>query len=92
MNLPASVLSDMDALFEQSRELCSDERDLRVHLALRLRGSARQYDDVEGEYYLPLASPGSQYVRINDESRWLNPQEGGVELHRTLITITRQWQ
>lgn len=75
MNLPASVLLDIDALFEQFRKLCSDERDLRVHLALQLRGLSLKYDDVEGEFYMPLESSGSSYVRINDESRWHIPRK-----------------
>lgn len=41
------------AFLESNDELLFNERDLQMHLATWLRGSANAYDDVDVEYYVP---------------------------------------
>ena len=47
------VRADVMAFLESNDELLFNERDLQMHLATWLRGSANAYDDVDVEYYVP---------------------------------------
>ena len=47
------VREDVFAFLESNDELLFNERDLQMHLATWLRGSANAYDDVDVEYYVP---------------------------------------
>lgn len=66
MELISLVRSDIDAYFEQSRELCFNERDLQMHLAVWLRESDCEYDDVDIEYYVPQTLLGGNYLWKNE--------------------------
>lgn len=47
------VRDDIRSFLEDGGELLFNERDLQMHLALRLRESPHGYDDVDLEYYVP---------------------------------------
>ena len=47
------VREDIVAFLDSNNELLFNERDLQIHLATWLRGSANAYDDVDVEYYVP---------------------------------------
>ncbi|MGN0007262.1 MAG: hypothetical protein ACI35T_04125 [Alistipes sp.] len=47
------VRDDVKAFLESNNELLFNERDFQMHLAMWLRGSANDYDDVDVEYYVP---------------------------------------
>ena len=47
------VRADVFAFLENNNELLFNERDFQMHLATWLRNSAKNYDDVDVEYYIP---------------------------------------
>lgn len=47
------VKDDILKFFNQNNELFFNERDLQMHLALWLKESKNNYDDVDIEYYVP---------------------------------------
>ena len=47
------VREDILTFLNSNNELLFNERDLQMHLATWLRGSANAYDDVDVEYYVP---------------------------------------
>ena len=47
------VREDILMFLNSNNELLFNERDLQMHLATWLRGSANAYDDVDVEYYVP---------------------------------------
>lgn len=47
------VKDDVSAFLKSNQELLFNERDLQMHLALWLKASQNQYDDVDIEYYVP---------------------------------------
>lgn len=51
--LSSLVKSDVISFIEGNNELLFNERDLQMHLAIWLRLSANNYDDVDVEYYVP---------------------------------------
>ena len=52
-NLLQLVRNDVDAFLQNNDELFFNERDFQMHLALWLKESANEYDDVDMEYYVP---------------------------------------
>ena len=52
-NLIEKVQQDVFAFLESNKELLFNERDFQMHLAIWLRNSANEYDDVDVEYYVP---------------------------------------
>lgn len=47
------VRKDIFAFLENIEELLFNERDFQMHLAMWLKNSSNQYDDVDVEYYIP---------------------------------------
>lgn len=66
MDLITAVREDIVAYFADTQELCFNERDLQMHLALWLRGSTHNYDDVDVEYYVPYQLLGQDYIWRNE--------------------------
>ena len=66
MDLVVAVREDIAAYLEHMPELCFNERDLQMHLALWLGKSAHKYDDVDVEYYVPYQLLGADYIWHNE--------------------------
>lgn len=52
-NLLSIVKKDIHSFLRQNNEILFNERDFQMHLALWLKESASNYDDVDVEYYVP---------------------------------------
>ena len=58
------VRDDIQKFLRSNDELFFNERDFQMHLALWLKKSANEYDDVE--YYVPYDTLGEEYIWKNE--------------------------